>query len=204
MIETSRAVADVITIAEAGNRPDSRLDCLVAGTNDLAKDTGVALSGGRPFMQPWLMQIILAARLAGLDALDGVYNDFRDAAGFEDECRAARQMGFASKTLIHPEQIDAANAAFGASAAELAAAQAVVDAFAGPQNAGKGVIQVNGKMVERLHLEQAQRYWPGPGPRAGKRQGKTDETVQTYDRAGRCRFLPQGQRGAGRWLGTAR
>ena len=157
MIETPRAVADAVAIAEAGRAPDGRLDCLVVGSNDLAKDTGLAVREGRPFMQPWLMQILLAARIAGLDALDGVYNDFRDNEGFAAECRSGRLMGFDGKTLIHPAQIDPANAAFGASRQEIAAARAIVDAFADPQNTGRGVIQIKGKMVERLHLEQARK-----------------------------------------------
>ena len=104
-----------------------------------------------------MMQILLAARVAGLDVLDGVYNDFRDADGFAAECRAGRLMGFDGKTLIHPAQIVPANAAFGAGEDDIAAARAIVEAFADPQNAGKGVIQLDGKMVERLHLEQARK-----------------------------------------------
>ncbi|MEM9104437.1 MAG: CoA ester lyase [Pseudomonadota bacterium] len=157
MIETPRAIADVVAIAEAGSAPGGRLDCLVVGSNDLAKDTGIPLPEGRAFMQSWLMQIVLAARVAGLDALDGVYNDFRDADGFEAECQAARLMGFDGKTLIHPSQIEPANRAFGASDADIATARTIVDGFADPQNAEKGVIQINGKMVERLHLEQAKK-----------------------------------------------
>ena len=157
MIETPRAVADAVVIAESGNAPGGRLDCLVIGSNDLAKDTGIVLPQGRPFLQTWLMQILLAARVAGLDALDGVYNDFRDAAGFAAECRSGRLMGFDGKTLIHPSQIGPANAAFGAHEDDIAAARAVVAAFADPQNAGKGVLQLDGRMVERLHLEQAQK-----------------------------------------------
>lgn len=157
MVETPRAIADAVAIADTGNRPDSLLDCLVAGTNDLARETGVALPEGRQFMQSWLMQIILAARTAGLDALDGVYNDFRDTAGYQSECETGRLMGFDGKTLIHPAQIEAANAAFGAGAEDIAAAQAIVDAFALPENTGKGVLQLDGRMVERLHLEQAEK-----------------------------------------------
>ena len=175
MIETPRAIADAVAIAETGNRPDSRLDCLVAGTNDLAKDTGIVLPGGRPFMQPWLMQIILAARLAGLDALDGVYNDFRDAEGHRTECETARLMGFDGKTLIHPSQIDAANVAFAPGAAEIAEAQAIVEAFSAPQNSGKGVIQIDGAMVERLHLEQAERLLAKVAARADPQPDDTGE-----------------------------
>lgn len=157
MMETPRAIADAVSIAETGLSADGRLDCLVVGTNDLAKDSGVALPQGRPFMQPWLMQIVLAARVAGLDALDGVYNDFRDLEGFRSECQAGSLMGFDGKTLIHPFQIESANDAFGAGDDEIANARAIVAAFSAPENAGKGVLELNGRMVERLHLEQAEK-----------------------------------------------
>ena len=136
---------------------DGRLDCLIVGTNDLAKETGVDLAEGRHLITSWLMQIILSARAAGLDVLDGVYNNFRDLDGYRSECEIGRSMGFDGKTLIHPSQIDTANAAFGATVEALAEATAIVAAFALPQNSGKGVIQMDGKMVERLHLEQAEK-----------------------------------------------
>ncbi|WP_136658000.1 CoA ester lyase [Nitratireductor sp. XY-223] len=157
MMETPRAIADALAIADTGLGPEARLDCLVAGTNDLAKETGVAVPDGRRFMTSWLMQIVLAARAAGLDALDGVYNNFRDTEGFRAECDEARQMGFDGKTLIHPSQIDPANTAFGVSPRLVEDAKQIADAFARPENKGKGVISLNGRMVERLHLEQAQR-----------------------------------------------
>ena len=157
MMETPRAIADAVAIAETAIAADARLDCLVVGSNDLAKETGVALPAGREYMQPWLMQVILAARIAGLDALDGVYNDFRDLEGHRSECEVGNLMGFDGKTLIHPTQIEAANDAFGADVEQIADARAIVDAFAAPQNAGKGVIQISGRMVERLHLEQAEK-----------------------------------------------
>jgi citrate lyase subunit beta/citryl-CoA lyase len=155
MIETPRAIANSMSIAATGNRSHARLDCLIAGTNDLAKDTGVQLLPGRPYLSVWLMQLVLAARTAGLDVLDGVYNDFRDDPGFEVECRDGSHMGFDGKTLIHPSQIETANMVFGASETDLEAARSIVETFLMPENTGKGVIQIAGQMVERLHLEQA-------------------------------------------------
>tara|TARA_R110002126_G_scaffold201238_2_gene348856 strand:+ start:164205 stop:165143 length:939 start_codon:yes stop_codon:yes gene_type:complete len=157
MIETPRGLVNCQHIADTGMEAGGRLDCLIVGTNDLAKETGVDLSDGRQLVTSWLMQIILAARAAGLDVLDGVYNNFRDLDGYRSECETGRSMGFDGKTLIHPSQIDTANATFGASAEALADASAIVAAFALPQNSGKGVIQMDGKMVERLHLEQAEK-----------------------------------------------
>ena len=157
MIETPRALMNSGAIAELGRDPASRLSCFVIGTNDIAKETGVALTPDRRYVTPWLMQILLAARAGGLDMLDGVYNDFRDADGFARECSEAANMGFDGKTLIHPAQIEAANAAFAPSEAALAAARAIREAFARPENRDKGVIALNGRMVERLHLAQAEK-----------------------------------------------
>ena len=157
MIETPRGLVNCQQIADTGMETDGRLDCLIVGTNDLAKETGVDLAEGRHLITSWLMQIILSARAAGLDVLDGVYNNFRDLDGYRSECEIGRSMGFDGKTLIHPSQIDTANAAFGATVEALAEATAIVAAFALPQNSGKGVIQMDGKMVERLHLEQAEK-----------------------------------------------
>ncbi len=156
MIETPLAIANAVAIAATAGQPGSRLDCLVAGTNDLAKDTGVALLPGRPHLSVWLMQMVLAARAVGIDAIDGVYNDFRDRQGFERECADGKAMGFDGKTLIHPGQIETANRIFGFSEDEVATARAIVAAFARPENAGRGVIQMDGRMVERLHLHQAE------------------------------------------------
>lgn len=156
MVETPRALVNIAAIAELGRNPGSRLACLVAGTNDLAKDTGVAATADRRYLMPWLMQMVLAARAGGLDLLDGVSNDFRDLEAFARECAEGAAMGFNGKTLIHPAQIEGANAAFSPSAAALAEAQAIADAFALPENAAKGVISLGGRMVERLHLVQAE------------------------------------------------
>jgi citrate lyase subunit beta/citryl-CoA lyase len=157
MIETPKAVLNIGAIAELGRDPASRLDCFVAGTNDLAKETGVLATPDRRYLVPWLMQMVLAARAGGLDLVDGVFNDFRDVDGFVRECAEAASMGFEGKTLIHPAQIEAANAAFSPSPAGLAEARAIRDAFALAENTDKGVIALNGKMVERLHLAQAEK-----------------------------------------------
>lgn len=157
MIETPKAMLNIGAIAELGRDPASRLACFVAGTNDLVKDTGVLATPDRRYLVPWLMQMLLAARAGGLDMLDGVFNDFRDLDAFALECAEAAAMGFDGKTLIHPTQIDAANNAFAPSAEAVAQARAVKAAFSLPENAGKGVIALNGKMVERLHLAQAEK-----------------------------------------------
>tara|TARA_R110002020_G_scaffold47752_2_gene136089 strand:- start:1774 stop:2703 length:930 start_codon:yes stop_codon:yes gene_type:complete len=157
MIETPRGVMNAGRIASQARSDGARLDCFVTGANDLIKDTGVLPLPGRPFLSSWLMQIVLAARAYGLDALDGVYNDFRDEPGLTAECRDGRAMGFDGKTLIHPGQIAAANTAFGVDPERLAEARAIAAAFALPENEGRGVISLDGRMVERLHLEMAEK-----------------------------------------------
>lgn len=164
MVETPRAMLNLGAIAELGRDNAARLACLVAGTNDLVKETGVLASPDRRYLTPWLMQMVLAARAGSLDILDGVSNDFRDLAAFSGECGEAANMGFDGKTLIHPAQIAPANAAFSPSAEALAEAQAICAAFAEPANRGKGVLSLDGRMIERLHLEQAERLLA----RAGK------------------------------------
>lgn len=157
MVETPKGMLNLGPIAELGRDRAARLACLVAGTNDLAKETGVRLTPDRRWLIPWLQQIVLSARAGGLAALDGVCNDFRDLDAFARECDDGRAMGFDGKTLIHPAQIDPANRAFSPSPDEIAEARTIVAAFALPDNEAKGVIQIDGRMVERLHLAQAQR-----------------------------------------------
>jgi len=157
MIETPRGVMNSALIARSARTPESRLDCFVVGTNDLIKETNVRPEPGRPYLSTWLMQIVLAARAYGLDVLDGVYNDFRDLDGYLNECKEGRSMGFDGKTLIHPSQIDGANAAFGIDPEKLEEARAIVTAFAQPENKTAGVINLDGKMVERLHANMAEK-----------------------------------------------
>ena len=157
MIETPRALLNVGAIAELGGDHGARLSCLVAGTNDIAKDTGVHMTPDRRYLAPYLAQIVLAARAGGIDALDGVSNDFRDLNAFARECAEGAAMGFDGKTLIHPAQIEPASRAFAPSATEIAEAKAIVAAFGLPENSGRGVISIDGRMTERLHLQQAER-----------------------------------------------
>jgi len=106
---------------------------------------------------PYLALTVAAARAAGIVVLDGVCNDFADLDRFAVECAQGRALGFDGKTLIHPAQVDPCNAAFSPDADEIAHAEAIAAAFADPGNAGKGAIRVEGRMVERLHLLEAQR-----------------------------------------------
>jgi len=169
MVETARAMLNIGPLAEFGRDRAARLDCFVAGTNDLLKETGILATPDRRYLAPWLMQMVLAARAGGLGVLDGVSNDFRDLDQFSRECAEGAAMGFDGKTLIHPAQIDAANRAFSPSESALADAQAVVAAFARPENTQKGVITLDGKMIERLHLEQAERLLGKAGRFSGKK-----------------------------------
>jgi citrate lyase subunit beta/citryl-CoA lyase len=157
MMETPLAMLNAREIAGAATDSETRLAGFVMGTNDLAKDTGARLVPGRPNMVPWLMTCVAAARAYGLAILDGVYNDLSDAAGFAQECAAARDMGFDGKTLIHPNQIGPCNTAFSPSEAEIAQARKIIAAFELPENQGKGVVSMDGRMVERMHADIAQR-----------------------------------------------
>ncbi|MGD9480620.1 HpcH/HpaI aldolase/citrate lyase family protein [Shinella sp. G-2] len=157
MIETAAGLLNLAAIAETGRTHGGRLDCFVVGLNDLRKETGIADIPGRPFLVPLLLQVVVAARASGLDVIDAVFNDFADVDGFAAECLQGRQMGFDGKMLIHPAQITPANDAYGVSEAEAAEALAVVAAFAAPDNAGKAVVSIAGRMVEKLHADQAQR-----------------------------------------------
>ncbi|NLS01163.1 CoA ester lyase [Rhizobium sp. P38BS-XIX] len=157
MIETPRGVLNAAAIAEAGRTAGSRLDCFVVGLNDLRKETGVLPQSGRAYLVPWLMQVVLAVSAYGLEAIDSVFNDFRDADSFEAECEQGRAMGFAGKMLIHPNQIEPANRHFGPDAAAIAEAEAIIAAFTEPGSATLNVVNIDGRMVERLHLVQAER-----------------------------------------------
>ena len=157
MMETPRGILEAGAIAAAATDPRTRLAGLVMGTNDLSKETRARIVPGRAPMRSWLMTCVAAARSYGLDILDGVYNDIGDAEGFERECMEARDWGFDGKTLIHPSQIDPCNRIFSPTPAELDEARTILAAFALPENRGKGVIKVDGRMVERLHAEIARR-----------------------------------------------
>jgi len=155
MIETPLAILEAPAIASAAHDVDTRLSCLVMGTNDLAKDTRARLLPGRAAMLPWLMTALAAARSSGIDILDGVYNTLSDEAGFRRECEQGRDCGFDGKTLIHPGQVAAANEIFAPSTQEVENARAILAAFERPENAHKGAISLDGRMVERLHADMA-------------------------------------------------
>ena len=157
MIETPLAILNLKEIAATCTQPGARLDCFVLGTNDLVKETRADLTADRRPALYWLSAAVAAARAYGLDVLDGVYNDVRDADGFYRECREGRALGFDGKTLIHPEQVADANRVFAPAEFDLAFARQIIAAFERPENKGKGVITVEGRMVELLHAKMAQR-----------------------------------------------
>lgn len=155
MIETTRSIFRLddigAALAAAGG------GAFVLGTNDLAKEMGARPGTLRTPFQGMLGLAVAAARAHGLIALDGVFNAIDDEAGLADQCAQGVEFGFDGKTLIHPRQITPCNAAFTPDAAAIAWARTIVAAFAEPDNATKGAIRVEGKMVERLHLAQAER-----------------------------------------------
>ncbi|WP_296176085.1 CoA ester lyase [uncultured Brevundimonas sp.] len=152
MIETPRALVDLSEIAGA----DGALSGLMLGVNDLAKDLKTGPAPDREPLKPWLAAIVAHARANGLSVIDGVFNRIKDEAGFAAECAQGRLYGFDGKSLIHPSQIEGANAAFGPSPDDIEWARKVVAAFVAPEAAGLGVIRVEGEMVERLHLHAAE------------------------------------------------
>jgi citrate lyase subunit beta/citryl-CoA lyase len=157
MMETPNAILNAGSIASVAADPSSRLSVMVMGLNDLAKETRARLTPGRPTMTAWLASCVVAARAHGVDILDGVYNDIKDLDGFRVECLQGRDLGLDGKTLIHPSQIDICNEVFAPTPAEVESAAAIIEAFALPENAGKGVIQLDGRMVELLHADMARR-----------------------------------------------
>lgn len=156
MIETVAGLTDLPAIAAAGVEADYALQCLVVGSNDIARETGVSIERDRRYLVPWLMQIVLIARRHRLLVLDGVWNRFADTDGFQREARQGVEMGFDGKSLIHPTQVPVANEVFSPSSEQIAWARRIVAAFAEPDNADRNVLNLDGQMVERLHLEQAQ------------------------------------------------
>jgi citrate lyase subunit beta/citryl-CoA lyase len=152
MVETPAAVFAVRDIARF-----ERVGCLVLGTNDLAKELRAELVPGRAPLLPHLATALLAAREAGVAIVDGVYNDVKDLEGFEAECRQGAEMGFDGKTLVHPTQVDVANRVWAPSDDEVAHARTVVEAFEEAARDGRGVVTVDGRMVENLHRDNALR-----------------------------------------------
>ncbi|KQU61805.1 malyl-CoA thiolesterase [Sphingomonas sp. Leaf339] len=155
MIESACGVLNLPAIAAGA--ADAKLTALVAGTNDLAIDLRCRPGPDRASLLSALAQIVIAARAVGMTALDGVLNAIDQPDRLAAECDQGRAWGFDGKTLIHPAQIDAANAAFGPSTDDIAWAARVIAAFADPDYDGRGAIRLDGAMVERLHLQEAER-----------------------------------------------
>lgn len=153
MAETPRGVLSIDAIAGA----DSRLQVIVMGTSDLAKELRVPHTPARLGLLSSLGQCVLAARAHGLDILDGVHLDLEDEAGFQLSCGQGVELGFDGKTLIHPKQIGAANRAFAPSVGALERARKIQAAWSEAEAAGQGVVLVDGKLVESLHVQEAQR-----------------------------------------------
>jgi citrate lyase subunit beta/citryl-CoA lyase len=157
MIETARAVLDADKLGATSHDPKSRLAGFVFGPNDIARETRIKMMPGRAAMIPMITHCVLAAHAHGLEMLDGPYSDITNLEGFAAECAQGRDLGFDGKTLIHPSHIDACNAVFTPPADEVAEARKIIAAFALPENASRGAIQLDGRMVERLHAEMAKR-----------------------------------------------
>ncbi|MFE0026887.1 HpcH/HpaI aldolase/citrate lyase family protein [Amycolatopsis sp. NPDC059021] len=153
MVETPVAMLHAEEIAGASER----LTVLVMGTNDLAKELHAEFVPGRGPLLGGLSLALLAARATGKVILDGVYNDVKDLSGFEAECLQGRQYGFDGKTLIHPGQVEPCNRIFAPSDEEIDRSRRIITAFEEAQSAGKGVVTVDGRMIENLHVDNARR-----------------------------------------------
>ncbi|PIE34725.1 MAG: CoA ester lyase [Ilumatobacter coccineus] len=152
MIETPTAIADIRDLAA-----HRRVGVLVMGTNDLVKELHVGTPADRFPLIPHLAAAVLGAREADKVILDGVYNDVRDDDGFLAEAQQGHQLGFDGKTLIHPRQVEPTNEVWSPSEAEIDHARRVIDAFEAAQARGEGVVTVDGRMIENLHVDHAQR-----------------------------------------------
>jgi citrate lyase subunit beta / citryl-CoA lyase len=153
MIETPLAILSLGEIGKAAST--HRLACLVIGTNDLVKESRMSAGDNRFALVPALSQCVLAARAFGLSCIDGVFNDIKNESGFGVECEQGKALGMDGKTLIHPSQIEPCNKVFSPSTEEVNWARNVAAVFARPENAEKGVVAHEGRMVERLHLDMA-------------------------------------------------
>ena len=157
MLETPLAMLNAEAITRTARDPASRLAVAVMGTNDIAKDTRSRLMPGRPSMLAYLSLCVAACRAHDVEILDGVFNDFSNEVGLREECEQGRDFGMDGKTLIHPSQIAPCNEIFAPTADEIAWAKKIIGVFDAPENASKGALQIEGRMVERLHADMARR-----------------------------------------------
>jgi citrate lyase subunit beta/citryl-CoA lyase len=157
MIETARAVLDADKLAASVRDPKTRLAGFVFGPNDISRETRIKMLPGRAAMIPMITHCVLAAHAHGLEMIDGPYGDIGNLDGFAAECAQGRDLGFDGKTLIHPSHIDACNTIFTPPAEDVTEARKIIAAFEQPENVSRGAIQLDGRMVERLHAEMAKR-----------------------------------------------
>jgi citrate lyase subunit beta/citryl-CoA lyase len=153
MAEAPRAILDIDAITGA----EPRLTFVVMGTSDLSKALRIPADPGRTGLVTSLTQCILAARAHGLDILDGIHGDLADTGGLERACYHGKALGFDGKTLIHPGQIETANRVFGVSGEQVAKASEIIAAWQETADRGHGIAVVNGRMIEKLHAEEAHR-----------------------------------------------
>ena len=157
MMETPQAILSAQGVAAVAADPGSRLQAFVMGTNDLAKEMSLTQTQERLPLVTALGICVLAARAYGVLLIDGVYNDIKNEEGFRASARQGVEFGFDGKTVIHPSQVGPCNEIFSPPAEDVAAAREIIAAFEEPENRGKGVISLNGRMVELLHAEIAKR-----------------------------------------------
>lgn len=157
MIETTLGILKLPEIAATARQPGGRLACFVVGLNDLVKETRIHLDPARTAALYWLSASVTAARAYGIDVLDGVWNNFRDMEGYRHECLQGRALGFDGKTIIHPDQATTANVVFQPDPKEVEWGRRIIAAFEQPENKGRAVIGLEGKMVELLHRDAALR-----------------------------------------------
>ncbi|MGO1766176.1 hypothetical protein CAP48_02335 [Advenella sp. S44] len=155
MVENPTGILKLESIVEKGLADG--VECLVLGTNDLIKDSDIDPGPGRVNLIPWLAHVTLVAKSFDIPVIDGVLNNIHDLDALKAESEVAKAMGMSGKTIIHPLQVETVNKCFSPTAAELEHWRRIVQAYAQPENAAKGVINLDGVMVERLHLEIAER-----------------------------------------------
>ncbi len=152
MVETPIGILNADEIAR-----HKRMSVMVMGTNDMAKELRASITTDRRALLPYLAMCLLSARAAGVGILDGVFNDIKDESGFEDVCVQGAEMGFDGKTLIHPSQVAPTNNIFSPSLDELDFHRRVIEEFEAAKKDGRGVLTVDGKMIENLHVDEARR-----------------------------------------------
>ncbi len=157
MIETTIGILKLPEIAATARQPGGRLACLVVGLNDLVKETRIRLDEQRTAALYWLSASVTAARAYGIDVVDGVWNNFREMDGYRRECLQGRALGFDGKSIIHPDQAALANELFQPDPQEVEWGRKIIAAFELPENKGRAVIGLDGKMVELLHRDEALR-----------------------------------------------